>query len=107
MQQVVEVALNISPTSGNTPAQVLDKMYAHIRSKRNVALDRVDFEMCRQERGESFDDFYIRLRKIADCAQLCGACYDQRMTTRIMSGIGSRYKSYYTLRKKLESERSV
>ena len=87
MQQIVEVALNILPTSGKTPAQVLDKIYEHIRGKRNVALDRVEFEMCRQEPNESFDDFYIRLKRIADCAQLCAGCFETRLATRIMSGI--------------------
>jgi hypothetical protein len=87
MQNVVEVVLNIAPNGPETPADILDRIQAHIRSKRNVALDRVEFELCRQEDGETFDDFYIRLKQCADSAELCATCIDQRMATRIMSGI--------------------
>ncbi len=47
-----------------------------MREKRNVALDRV-----------AFDDFYISLRRLVDAADLCGACIDSRMATRIMAQI--------------------
>lgn len=87
MQRIVEIALNIRADGPETPNEILDRIYTYLRSKRNVALDRVEFEKCTQQSGESFDDFYIRLKRIADCAQLCNACLDQRMTTRIMSGI--------------------
>ena len=58
-----------------------------MRSKRNIALDRVAFEECRQSTSESFDDFFIRLRRLADSAELCGNCADTRLATRIMVGI--------------------
>ena len=87
MQRVVDIALNIRGDGPETPDQILDIIHQHLRSKRNVALDRVDFETCTQQAGETFDDFYIRLKRTADCALLRGDCIDQRMTTRIMSGI--------------------
>ena len=87
MQRVVEIALNIRADGPEKPDEILDRIYQHLRSKWNVALDRVDFETCTQQAGETFDDFYIRLKRTVDCALLCGDCIDQRMTTRIMSGI--------------------
>ncbi len=87
MQRVVEIALNIRADGPETPDEILDKIHRHLRSKRNVALDRVDFETCAQQAGKSFNEFFIRLKRIADCALLCDSCIDQRMTTRIMSGI--------------------
>jgi hypothetical protein len=57
MQQVVEVALVITPVTGITPDQVLDLIADHILSKPNVALDRLAFEERRQEPSASFDDF--------------------------------------------------
>ncbi len=87
MQQIVEVVLEIPATGRHSPDYVLDEIFKHIRGRRNVALDRVEFETCRQEPGESFDDFFIRLKQIADCSELCVNCIDQRMTTRIMSAI--------------------
>ena len=87
MQQIVEVALGISPTAATTPEDVLDQINIYIRSKRNIALDRVAFEDCHQSATESFDDFYIRLCNLADAADLCAACRDTRLTTRIMAGV--------------------
>ncbi len=87
MQQIVEVALGILPTSALSPTDVLDRISTYIRSKRNIALDRVAFEECEQSAAETFDDFYIRLRNLAEAADLCGTCLDTRMTTRVMAGI--------------------
>jgi hypothetical protein len=87
MQQIVEVALGISSTAATTPEDVLDQINIYIRSKRNIALDRVAFEDCHQSATESFDDFYIRLCNLADAADLCAACRDTRLTTRIMAGV--------------------
>lgn len=87
MHQVVEVALGISLTSVVTPADVLDQIKDYIRSKCNIALDRVAFEECKQGTTETFDEFYIRLKNLAEAANLCIACLDERMATRIMAGI--------------------
>ncbi len=72
MQQVVEVALNIPPTTPLTPDEILALNADYIRSKRNIALDRVAFDECHQSTSESFEDFYIRPRRLADVADLCG-----------------------------------
>jgi hypothetical protein len=40
MQQVVEVALNILPTTHLTPDEILDQIADYVRAKRNIALDR-------------------------------------------------------------------
>ena len=76
MQQVVEVALGILPTNVTSPDQVLDIITDYVRSKRNVALDRVLFKERRQGPTDSFDDFYIGLCRLAEAAgfmwNLCG-----------------------------------
>jgi hypothetical protein len=66
MQQVVEIALGILPTSITTPNQVLDQIGDYVRGKLNIALDRVAFKERRQGPSESFDDFFIGLRRLAD-----------------------------------------
>jgi hypothetical protein len=43
-----------------TPEAILDLIYANLRAKRSIAIDRVEFE-CRQAVGESFNKFYMRL----------------------------------------------
>jgi hypothetical protein len=87
MHQVVNVALGISPTSMATPANVLDQIKDYSRSKRNIALDRVAFEECKQGTTETFDAFYIRLKNFAEAANHYITCSDERMATRIMAGI--------------------
>jgi uncharacterized membrane protein YgcG len=79
--------LGILPTSPLSPSDVIDRITDHVRSKRNIALDRVAFDECRQHTSESFDDFYIRLRTLANAADMCAACLDSLMATRIMAGI--------------------
>ena len=86
MQQVVEVALGILPTTVTTPDLVLDSIADYIRAKRNIALDRVAFEERRQGPSETFDDFYIALRRLAEAADLCATCFDTRLVTRIIAG---------------------
>ena len=71
MQQVVEMALGILPTTVTTPDLVLDSIADYIRANRNIALDRVAFEERRQGPSETFDDFYIALRRLAEAADLC------------------------------------
>jgi len=56
----------------------------------------VAFEERKQEEYEKFDEFYVSVRKLAEEADMCGTCYDQRMTTKIMSGIRDK-----SVRKKL------
>lgn len=86
MQQVVKVGLGITPATITTPEDVLDRIADYIRAKRNVALDRVAFEERRQEPSESFDDFFIGLRRLADAADLCVTCSETRLVTRIIAG---------------------
>ncbi len=87
MLQTVESVLGINQTSPLSPSDILDKIQQHIRKQRSVALDRMEFEECRQEVNEPFDDFYIKLRRIAEYAELCTTCWDSRLSTRIISGI--------------------
>jgi hypothetical protein len=86
MQQVVEVALGITPATATTPDHVFDLIADYIRAKRKMALDRVAFEERRQGPSESFDDFYIGLRRLAEAADLCGTCSETRLVTRIIAG---------------------
>lgn len=61
MQQVVEVASNIPPTTPLAADDTLDQITDYIRSKRNIALDMVTFDECHHSNAESFEGFYIRL----------------------------------------------
>ena len=78
---------HIIAEDSSDPSDVLDKIEKHLRDQRNVALDRVLFEERRQDEGESFDSFFISLKELAAEAELCDHCLEDRITTRIISGI--------------------
>ena len=70
-----------------TVTAIFDRIQEHVRAKRNVTMDRIALEERKQEEGEPFDQFCIALREIANNAGLCQHCIDNRLTTRMVSGI--------------------
>ena len=69
-----------------------------MRSNRNILLDRVEFERCRQKEGEDFENFYINVQQCAIDANLskehCNACkklcLEARMENKLMAGLKDR-----------------
>ena len=86
MLDTVDTVLGIDEATV-TPDDILDRIQQHIRTQRNVALDRADFHECRQTATETYDEFYIRIQGIAALADLCKICLEQQMTTGIIAGI--------------------
>ena len=76
--------LSFPTTIAKTPDIVLDQIRRYIRKMRSVSLDRMEFEQCRQEFNESFDNDFIRLQRIANCADLFGECLEYRISTRLI-----------------------
>ena len=87
MRSTLHLAIGIDNDDDVSVSEILDQIHEYVRAKRNVTLDRVALEERKQEDGETFDQFYIALREIANNADLCQTCIDDRLTTRIMSGI--------------------
>ena len=95
MRAVLQLAIGIDNDDASSVwnmVEILDAIHGYVRSKRNVTLERVALKKSntkerRQEEGETFDEYYIALREIANNADLCKVCMDDRLTTRIMSGI--------------------
>ena len=86
MRATSQHAIGINEVS-DTVQSALDKIEHHLRQQCNIAIDRVKFEERRQEEGELFDSFLVSIRELAAEAELCSQCIDQRLTTRIMSGL--------------------
>ena len=56
-QRTLRYGLNVSD---DTPLDdVLESMEAHLRTQRNVVVDRRDFYARCQQTGERFDDFFV------------------------------------------------
>ena len=67
--------------------EIFEQIQEHLRQERNVALDRVAFDERKQETRETFDEFYVAVKNLAEESNLCDNCVEQRLTTKIMSGI--------------------
>ncbi|KAK4006415.1 hypothetical protein OUZ56_011568 [Daphnia magna] len=77
MLQTVEVALNFTSNNTTLPSEILDAIADHIRLKRNLALDRVAFEECHQSANETCNEFFLRLKRLTETAELCARCSDE------------------------------
>ena len=87
MRGIVEHVLGIGEDTTKSCNEILKDIKAHIRSNRNIQIDKVAFERRSQQQGESFDDYLVAIRKMARNADLCKVCLDDRLITKIMSGV--------------------
>ena len=88
MRGTLAHAVGISEDDDTIPVKrVLEHLTVHFQRQRNIALRRVKFEERRQQDGELFDEFFLSLKELADDAELCSACLDDRLVTRITSGV--------------------
>lgn len=55
-----------------------------MQEKRNIAFNRTAFEEGRQGPHETFDDFYVRLVRLADLSEICTTCRNVSLVTHIM-----------------------
>ena len=51
--------------------EVLERLQSHFKSQRNEALRRRELLCCKQEAGETFSEFYVRLKNLAEEVDLC------------------------------------
>ena len=89
MKLHLKCAIGINEDSDLTVVEIMDQIQKYLRQKRNVALDRVAFDERKQHKGETFDEFFVDIKKLSIESDFCEQCYEQRLTTKIMSGIAS------------------
>lgn len=89
--RVLEHTLQIPPSTDKPVHEVLDALESHIKGLRNEALRRRELLSCRQLEGESFADFYVRLRRIAEEVDICpgksSKCEETQLKMVIVMGI--------------------
>ena len=85
MRATSQHAIGVKDT--DTVQSALDKIEKYLRQQCSIAIDRVKFEERQQEEDELFDSFLVSVRELATEAELCSECIDQRLSTRIMSGL--------------------
>ena len=90
-QRILEHTLNIPPDTDKTVEEVLDVLQAHVKSLRNEALRRRELLSCKQLEGETFSDFYVRLKHIAEEVDICpgnsSACEETQLKMIILMGL--------------------
>ncbi|XP_068246810.1 uncharacterized protein [Palaemon carinicauda] len=90
-QMILEHTLDISPNTDKTVEEVLDELQDHVKSVRNKALRQRELLSCKQFKGESFSDFYVRLKHIAEEVDVCpvnsSVCEETQMKMIILIGI--------------------
>ncbi|KAK4313087.1 hypothetical protein Pmani_015541 [Petrolisthes manimaculis] len=88
-QRILEHTLGISPDTDKTVDEVLDELQEHIKNSRNEALRRRDLLNCKQRQGESFSDFYVRIRHISEEIEVCPrkTCEETQLKMVILMGV--------------------
>lgn len=86
--RITRYALNINMDDDDvTTEEIINEMQDHLRSQRNIVLDRKEFFMRNQQHDEKFDDYIIALQEIAGFCDFCNHCMDDQYRDRIVTGI--------------------
>ncbi|XP_064116655.1 uncharacterized protein K02A2.6-like [Macrobrachium nipponense] len=91
VQRLLTHTLGIPPNTSLSLTEVLDTLQKHFRSLRNEALRRRELLSCKQALGESFADYYARLKDLADEVDLCTgnptSCTERQLQMVILMGV--------------------
>ena len=60
--KVLQYSIGIKDEQEMELEEIFNALKKFIRSKRNILLDRVEFERCRQKENEDFESFYINVK---------------------------------------------
>ena len=63
--------LQVSPDSDSSVEEILDVLQNHVKDSSNEALRRRAFTSCKQAAGESFADFFVRLKGLSEEIDVC------------------------------------
>ncbi|XP_068245143.1 uncharacterized protein mRpL22 [Palaemon carinicauda] len=90
-QRILEHTLNVPPDTDRSVEEVLNVLQEHIKNLRNEALRRRDLLSCKQREGESFSEFYVRLKHVAEeidvCPGQCAVCEETQLKMIIIMGV--------------------
>lgn len=91
MLRRLEHVLGVSPDQNIPVDDAIAKLETHVKSQNNEAIRRKAFSLCKQDTGEPFEDFFVRLKSLALEVDLCKAnskdCSDEQMKHAILMGV--------------------
>ena len=83
--------LGVSQDDTTKIADVLQSLEKYFKAKTNEALRRRDLFSCRQEAGEQFNDFYVRVKKLSEAVDVCKQgdtlCEETQIKNVILMGV--------------------
>ena len=87
--RVLDHTLGVKTDSVLPVEDIIDKIITHIKDKRNESLRRLEFTNCKQHQGETFENFWVRLKQVADDIDLCKGdnCVDNQLKHAILIGL--------------------
>ncbi|KAJ8373154.1 hypothetical protein AAFF_G00270600 [Aldrovandia affinis] len=80
--------LNLSVAGTGDPAVILDELEKYFKPAKNTIYERYIFGSCKQEEGESIDNFVMRLRERAATCEY-GQLKDEMIRDKIVLGIAN------------------
>ena len=87
MLGTMDTFLNIGQETDKTTDAILDAIQNLLRSRRSFYVDREELHDCKQGPHEPFDAFYVRLRALAEAAQIAPISMDTQLVSSIILGI--------------------
>ena len=85
MRHFVKFYLSVA---ASTPIdQVLDQLEAYLEKVDSIVHRRQWWYELRQKQGESYTDFYVRLRRTAQEAKVENMTYDNHLASKLIAGI--------------------
>jgi len=91
VQRTLEHTLGIAHDTSLTVDEVLDELQKHFKNQRNEALRRRELLCCKQKEGETFSDFYVRLKDLAEEVDLCSGdpvtCAEAQLKMILLMGV--------------------
>ena len=80
--------LGVSETQRGSIEAILTTLQRYIEGQINESVERCHFRQCKQQQGESFDDFLLSLRELAKTCKFCSdECIQKSIRDQIVEGL--------------------
>ena len=80
--------LGLTTAQKKGQAQIIAALKAHVDGRINETIERRNLRQCKQQSGESFDDYLVSLRELAKTCNFCNNDYLQKaLRDQIIEGL--------------------
>ncbi|MPC42878.1 hypothetical protein E2C01_036509 [Portunus trituberculatus] len=80
---ILQYRLRVTPDDMRSIEQVLDALEQHVKAQTNEALRHRDLFSCKQRVGECFNDFFVRVKNLAEAVDICKGANTQCEETQL------------------------